>query len=76
VNVSGATRFTSNTDGALSGGWWFSADIVQTSGATFNVAARDLTVVTNVPEPEIYAMLAAGLGFMGFVARRRRQVVT
>jgi len=27
-----------------------------------------------VPEPEIYAMLAAGLGFMGFVARRRKQV--
>lgn len=25
-----------------------------------------------IPEPEIYAMLAAGLGLMGFVARRRR----
>src|SRR5882672_3058734 len=29
--------------------------------------------VTPVPEPEIYAMLAAGLGLMGFVARRRKQ---
>jgi len=28
---------------------------------------------TPVPEPEIYAMLAAGLGLMGFVARRRKQ---
>ena len=29
--------------------------------------------VAAIPEPEIYAMLAAGLGLMGFVARRRRQ---
>jgi hypothetical protein len=26
-----------------------------------------------IPEPEIYAMMMAGLGLMGFVARRRRQ---
>jgi len=31
------------------------------------------TNVTPVPEPEIYAMLAAGLGLMGFVGRRRRK---
>lgn len=29
-------------------------------------------VMTPVPEPEIYAMLGAGLGLMGWVARRRR----
>lgn len=29
--------------------------------------------IAPVPEPEIYAMLAAGLGLMGFVARRRKQ---
>lgn len=29
--------------------------------------------VSMVPEPEIYAMMAAGLGLMGFVARRRKQ---
>jgi len=28
---------------------------------------------TSVPEPETYAMLLAGLGLMGFVARRRRR---
>jgi PEP-CTERM motif len=26
-----------------------------------------------VPEPEIYAMMAAGLGMMGFMSRRRKQ---
>lgn len=30
-------------------------------------------VPSPIPEPEIYAMLAAGLGLMGFVARRRKQ---
>ena len=30
-------------------------------------------VFAPVPEPEIYAMLAAGLGLMGFVARRRQR---
>jgi hypothetical protein len=31
------------------------------------------TAVSPVPEPEIYAMLLAGLGLMGFVANRKRQ---
>jgi hypothetical protein len=31
------------------------------------------TYTPPIPEPEIYAMLAAGLGLMGFVARRKRQ---
>ena len=32
-----------------------------------------LAVTAPIPEPEIYAMMLAGLGLMGFVARRRRQ---
>jgi len=28
--------------------------------------------VTAVPEPETYAMLLAGLGLVGFMARRRK----
>lgn len=39
------------------------------TGASFGI-----TSVTMIPEPEIYAMMLAGLGLMGFVARRRRQV--
>jgi hypothetical protein len=30
--------------------------------------------IAPIPEPETYAMLLAGLGLMGFVARRRKQV--
>ena len=36
-------------------------------------ALLDNVNVTAVPEPETYAMLLAGLGLMGFVARRRNQ---
>lgn len=48
------------------------------SEVTFDLASNlpgqySVTSVSAVPEPEIYAMLAAGLGLMGFFARRRRQ---
>jgi len=39
-------------------------------GASFGITSYN---VAAIPEPEIYAMLLAGLGLMGFVARRRRQ---
>jgi hypothetical protein len=35
--------------------------------------SADIHVVTSVPEPESYAMLLAGLGLLGFGARRRKQ---
>ena len=34
-------------------------------------STQDLAVFAPVPEPETYAMMLAGLGLMGFVARRR-----
>ena len=37
-------------------------------------STQDLVVFAPVPEPETYAMMLAGLGMMGFVARRRKQV--
>jgi len=31
------------------------------------------TAVTPIPKPETYALMLAGLGAMGFIARRRKQ---
>ena len=46
-------------------------DIDAKDFAPFSHDAQGM-VTTPVPEPETYAMLLAGLGLMGFVARRRR----
>jgi hypothetical protein len=43
---------------------------VQTSGGS-----AEYIPATPVPEPEIFAMLTAGLGLMGFVARRRKREI-
>lgn len=40
----------------------------------FSGKHQDQLYLAPIPEPEIYAMLAAGLGLMGFVGRRRRQL--
>lgn len=38
----------------------------------FNVSNLNLNYVAAVPEPESYAMILVGLGFIGFSARRRK----
>lgn len=40
-----------------------------------NGSSEKLSAVAVVPEPETYAMLLAGLGLMGAVARRRRSAI-
>jgi hypothetical protein len=53
---------------------FFVADIISgTTGLTGLVDASTGLPPTSIPEPETYAMLLAGLGLMGFVARRRRR---
>lgn len=44
----------------------------QLSGAPANAKSQLIVLTAPVPEPETYAMLLAGLGLMGAVARRRR----
>lgn len=58
---------------STSAGWWFAADVANRAGNTGAIGARDFVLFTAVPEPETYAMLLAGLGLMGFAARRRKQ---
>jgi hypothetical protein len=52
--------------------YFFSADVIGPSGGTGNIAS-DEVVTSPVPEPETYAMMLAGLGLMGFIARRRKE---
>jgi hypothetical protein len=61
-------------DAAIDPDWLrVGTDIVGGAPApTFN-AAFSLSGVAAVPEPDTYAMMLAGLGLLGFVARRRKQ---
>lgn len=43
------------------------------TGSLFSDTIPTTTITRSIPEPETYAMLLAGLGLMGFVARRRQQ---
>jgi choice-of-anchor C domain-containing protein len=45
-----------------------------TPGASGPVIDAVSVTALPVPEPETYAMMLAGLGLMGFVARRRKQI--
>ena len=42
-----------------------------TASASFTQYALDGNPIQAVPEPETYALMLAGLGLVGFVARRR-----
>ena len=43
--------------------------------ATTNLLLDDFVFTLPVPEPESYAMLLAGLGVVGFAARRRKRTI-
>jgi hypothetical protein len=49
----------------------FSAAGTTLATAAANTAFRGVVLTAAVPEPETYAMLLAGLGLLGFAARRR-----
>jgi hypothetical protein len=71
--ISIANFILSGSDGnGHPGGYLFSADILF-NGFTGNVASGLPPITRSIPEPETYAMLLAGLGLMGFVARRRQR---
>ena len=80
----GADIFTLGSGGnatakSTAASWLSSLTPLATSAWTFTVldsrgdsATQDLLVAIPVPEPETYALLLAGLGLLGFVARHRK----
>lgn len=56
-------------DGYTAGNARFSVDVL-TAGAAYSTASGQ-SYITPVPEPEAYALFLAGLGLVGWAARRR-----
>jgi len=74
LNVLSGSDITKAGSGTYTAGnYYFTVSGVGTEGAT-KAGAYSFAVVTSlpVPEPETYAMLLAGLGLMGTIARRRK----
>ena len=70
-NATIADFLVPSTNAGSLGPAYFAADVLVTSGANLG-ATGAVGVTTAVPEPETYALMLAGLGVMGFVAKRRR----
>jgi hypothetical protein len=72
VDANGENFFTVT---AINGQLMTSVELTGINGATFEDVrqVRIGGMVPAIPEPETYALMMAGLGAMGFVARRRKQ---
>ena len=51
---------------------FFVNDVSVTAGRTVAVSGTIISTVAVIPEPETYALFLAGLGAIGFMARRRK----
>lgn len=70
-----ATTWLAAANAAVAGSWGNTIGNVRVMNLqnANGSRAQDQLYIAPIPEPEIYAMMVAGLGLMGFVARRRKQ---
>ena len=59
-----------HTVSLAAGDYYYTVFGASSTGGAYSIASA--IVATPVPEPETYAMLLAGLGALGFLARRRQ----
>ena len=75
-----ATSYITAANTAVNGGWKNNGSVKVMnlfSDAAYTKHAQDqIYMVTSVPEPETYALMLAGLGLVGAVARRRSKAKT
>jgi hypothetical protein len=76
VNTTGSSHIDFNWTGLTSVTFTSSGGVHAADGGAGEHFALDNLVINSVPEPETYAMLMAGLGIMGFAARRRGRAST
>lgn len=69
----GTTGSTAHTVSGLAGGFSHYYEVSGTATGSSGGFQVLTSTLLPVPEPEAYAMLLAGLGLIGFVARRRKQ---
>jgi hypothetical protein len=73
---SGVAQGWLNTLNTTTGSSGYSVNIWSVTGqGPSGWGAQDVAVFAPIPEPEMYLMMMAGLGLMGFVARRRQQTL-
>ena len=71
-NATIADFLVPSTNAGSLGPAYFAADVVVTDRSLDSYGKTGNVGVSPVPEPETYALFLAGLGMMGFMARRRR----
>ncbi len=72
--ISDVTNNTYDDDAEKNGLWRVQVLNLYTDPGFQNISQDQLYMVP-IPEPETYAMMLAGLGLIGFVARRRRRTI-